>query len=217
MSEHMKCKVCGKVFYSAELFGGSNLFKESICPDCKRARAFNGGGGKSGGFSKGSSNAAEEAARREEQRRKAAAHKEAIQNIKNYEFPEDDSEFTRAVNNFCDDYCECNAGLMADRDYKKAYVKVAERELKNLRDTNSEHFEKFNELWQDAAASMKKRLKIKMIISGAILGVFVLLLGIFFAASQGQSFFSGAACGLVFGGIFAIIPHIVGKSKTSDE
>ena len=220
MSEHMKCKVCGKVFYSAELFGGANLFKESICPDCKRARAFNGGG-KKGGFSGGNSNAAEEAARREEQKRKAAAHKDAIRNIKNFEFPDDDNEFIRAVNTFCDDYCDCHPGLFADGSYKKAYKIGAERELKILKDSNPEHYEKFKETWNDAVATMKKKRKTRIIITGSLAGAGAIVGLILGAGSRDVGPVMGLITGMIVGGVLiGIWPHLstdFSKSKEDDE
>lgn len=237
----LKCKVCGRTFYKEDEGWGQisegyaalgSLFAEKICPDCKRAKAFSGGSN-SGGSNNGDSEAArikaeadrekaeaarkEEEAAREEEARKAAAHKEAIQNIKNYEFPADDSEFNRSVNNFCDDYLECNSGLFKDAEYKKAYVRRAENELRNLKDSNSAHYQKFNEAWSEAAATMKKNLKTKLIISGGIVGAFVIGLGIFLATQPESNFFMGAGVGLIFGLIFGSGPHILGKSKTDEE
>ena len=247
MSYQAKCAICGRKYWqessglakftgvagAAEEMSQSALFgagvkllragakaashKKDICPDCRREGYSENyvGGGSSGG----SSNAAEEAARREEIRRKAAAHKDAIRNIKNYEFPEDEKEFNRAVNNFCDDYCDCHPGLFADRDYKKAYKQAAERELKLLKDSNPALYEKFNERWSEASETMKKKLKKKLIISGVIVGVFVLVVGIFMAANK-ENFFTGALCGLVFGGMIGLVPHMstgFNRSKEDDE
>ena len=108
---------------------------------------------------------------------------------------------------------------MADRDYKKTYKQRAERELKFLKDSNPAQFDKFNELWEEASATMKKKLKIKLIISGVIIGVFVIGGGILMAADNGNFFF-GALLGLCFGGMVSILPHIprgFGKTKTDDE
>ncbi len=99
--------------------------KKDICPDCRRAGYTDASGSGSSG---GGSSAAEAAAAREEQKRKATVHKEAIRDIKNYEFPEDDSEFSRSVNNFCDDYLECMPDLFVDGTIKK--------HIKNERKTN---------------------------------------------------------------------------------
>lgn len=139
--------------------------------------------------------------------------------VKNYEFPEDDREFNRAVNNFCDDYCECSGGLMADRDYKKTYKQRAERELKFLKDSNPAHFDKFNELWEEASATMKKKLKIKLILSAVITGVAVIGGGILMVANNGNFFF-GALDGLCLGGVISTFFHIshgFGKTKTDNE
>lgn len=187
--------------------------KKDICPDCRRqGHSENSVGGGGSGYSS-------EDADRAESKRKAAVHKEAIRDVKNYEFPEDDREFNRAVNNFCDDYCECSGGLMADRDYKKTYKQRAERELKFLKDSNPAHFDKFNELWEEASATMKKKLKIRLIISGVIIGVFVIGGGILMAADN-ENFFVGALIGLCFGGTVSILPHMsrgFGKTKTDNE
>ena len=108
---------------------------------------------------------------------------------------------------------------MADRDYKKTYKQRAERELKFLKDSNPVHFDKFNELWEEASATMKKKLKIRLIISGVIIGVFVIGLGIFMVTSN-ENFFVGALLGLCFGGMVSILPHMsngFGKTKRDDE
>ncbi len=235
MAIKLKCKVCGRTFYKESSMGSmsegyaalASLAAEKVCPDCKRAQAF--GGGSNNGDSEAARVKAEAArekaeaarkeaeAQREEAKRKAEAHKEAIQNIKNYEFQEDDSEFNRSVNNFCDDYLDCSAGLFKDADYKKAYVRRAENELRNLKDSNSAHYKKFNESWSEAVATMKNKLKTKLIISGSIVGVSVIALGIFFATQPGYNFFMGAGTGLIFGLIFGAIPHVLGNSKTDEE
>ena len=108
---------------------------------------------------------------------------------------------------------------MADRDYKKTYKQRADRELKFLKDSNPAHFDKFNELWEEASATMKKKLKIRLIISGVIIGVIVIGLGIYEAADN-KNFFVGALCGLPLGGMLSILPHMsngFGKTKTDDE
>lgn len=233
MSYKTKCAICGKSYYQesstfAKLSGAANFAKDcegtpfgagttlirkglqaasgkkDICPDCRRA-----------GYTDNDGSASEHA----EQVRKQAAHKDALQSIKYFEFPEDDNDFNRAMNNFCDEYLECNAGLFTDGEYKKTYKQTAEKELKILKNSNSAQYEKFKEAWEDAQATMKKRLKTRLIVSAVIMFICVVGCGIFFVTQKGN-FLSGAGCGLCFGLVFGMIPHIstgFTKSKTSSE
>ncbi len=237
MSYEARCAICGKKYYQesstlAKLSGAANFAKDcegtvfglgttlirkgvqaasgkkDICPACRRAgytdESVSGGG---------SSN------ERAEQKRKEAVHKEALRDIKYFEFPEDDSEFNRAMNIFCDDYLECNAGLLADRDYKKTYKQTAEKELKLLKNSNPAHYEKFKEAWSEARATMKKKLKTRLIISAVIMLVCVIGCGGIFVKEK-SSFFAGAGCGVCFGLVFGLCPHIstgFSKSKTDKE
>ncbi len=244
MSYKTKCAICGRIYYQesstlAKLSGAANFAKDckgtifgggttlirkglqlasgkkDICPDCRRAGYTDDYGVETKAAAK-AEESAQEAARREEARRQKEAHKSALRNIKNFEFPEDDSEFNRAINDFCDDYLECNAGLLADGDYKKTYKITAEKELKLLKDSNPAHYEKFKEAWSETQAAMKKALKKKLIISGIIAGSVSIIFGIIFGVGYDLNAFGGAACGLFFGCIIGLIPHRT-KSKTDNE
>lgn len=160
---------------------------------------------------------AEEQRRRDEEyERKKEAHKQAINEIKEFVFPEDDEEFSRAANKFCDGYLDCNPGLLADSDYKKAYQKRITTELKILKDSNPARYEKLNGFWAEASESMKKKVKVRLIISGVICGVITIACGIAFAY-QDENFFAGCGLGLLLGAIFGSFPQSGFKSKTDEE
>lgn len=123
----------------------ASMVKKPICPDCKRASKFSGGNGEyeAGGSSKYADKAAakiaEENAARERLKEQQAAHKAAIQEVKNYTFDDSSDEaYTRSLMNFMDDYMECNPGLFADGDYKKAYKRRIKSELKIQKTSNPE-------------------------------------------------------------------------------
>lgn len=192
MGDMLKCKVCGRKFM-ADVTITSSIgfdFREKICPECKRARAFSGngnansgkGGSMLGGIAGGILGAAAEknderksAARAEEEARAAerkAKHQAAISAIKNFQFDEtDEDSFNRSAIMFLDEYQTCNAGLMADNEYKKVYKKRIESEIKILKTNNPSLAEKLQTLYADAKAEMKAKLKTKLIISGVIFGV----------------------------------------------
>lgn len=200
MGYQAKCAICGRKYWqessglakftgvagAAEELSQSALFgagvkliragakaassKKDICPDCRRAGySEESAGGR--GTSKATKAAAEEMALREEQKRKTAAHKEAIRNIREFEFGDDDEAFVKSARRFADDYCDRHPGLFADGDYKKEYKKRALRAQKELKDLNPAHYEKFNSIWEEAAETMKKKLKTRLIITGACTGV----------------------------------------------
>lgn len=237
----MKCSICGGFYFDDDMkelgLGGLEVvFRgKQICPDCKRAQAMSGG--KSGAASnkdvradvaaakaaqaaaeaeKAKIEAEEERKRREEIERKEEAHKQAIRQIKEFVFPEDDAEFSRAVNTLIDDYLDCTPGFFDDGDYKKAYQKRMEMELKILKDSNPTRYEKLNALWTEAYATMKQKLKIRLIISGGLFAASTIFFGIGFALS-GSNFFEGLLVGLTFGAILGFIPQKSFKSKTDKE
>lgn len=226
-----KCSVCGRMYSANGLLGDSDagirfaasLIKKPICPDCKRASKFSGGNGgyEAGGSSKYADKAAakiaEENAARERLKEQQAAHKAAIQEVKNYTFDDSSDEaFTRSLMNFIDDYMECNPGLFADGDYKKAYKRRIESELKMQKTSNPERAEKIKSLYEEAVETMKKRLKTRFIISGVIV-IVVIIAGIIFAVSAGESVGTGIGIAAIFALIFCWIPHIVGKNKEDNE
>ena len=245
MSYKTKCAVCGRTYWQesstlAKLSGAANFAKDcegtvfgagttlirkglqvasgkkDICPDCRRAGYTDDYGNEDKAAAK-AEKAAQEAADREEARREEEAHKAALNAIKYFNFPEDDGEFNRAINEFCADYLECNAGLLVDGDYKKTYKLTAEKELKLLKDSNPAHYEKFKEAWSEAAATMKKELKKKLIISGVIAGVVTIICAIIFGVGNYDlNALGGAGCGLFFGCIIGLIPHMT-KSKKDNE
>lgn len=220
-----------------------DIGKEKLCPDCKRARAMSGGSFAGGGASNvGVSNVntkadiaaakaqeaaakaekarieAEEKRRRDEEYERAReAHKQAIAEIKEFVFPENDEEFSRAANKFCDDYLDCNPGLLADGEYKKAYQKRMATELKILKDSNPARYEKLNGLWAETSESMKKKVKVRLIISGIICGVVTIGCGILIAVCDDGNFFAGCGLGLFFGALFGLWPQSGFKSKTDEE
>lgn len=223
-----KCSICGRMYSQSGLLGDSDkgiqfmasMVKKPICPDCKRAGAFGGGNG--GGGSTYADKAAAKIAEEESQNRRIeaakAAHKAAIQEIKNYVFDDSSDEaYTRSVMNFMDDYIECNPGLFADGDYKKAYKRKIENELKLQKTSNPERAEKLKSLYEEAAETMKKRLRTRFIISGVIVLVAIIACVILMVYS-GESVGTGIVAGLFFGLFFSGLPHIgFGKKKEDDE
>ena len=226
-----KCSICGRMYSQSGLLGDSDkgiqfmagLVKKPICPDCKRAGAFSGGtngGGSTKYADKAAARIAEENAARERIEAAKAAHKAAVQEVKNYTFDDSSDEaYTRSVMNFMDDYKECNPGLFADGDYKKAYKRRIENELKLQKTSNPERAEKVKSLYEEAAETMKKRLRTRFIISGVIFVVATLGCGILFAAGGDYTFGEGLLCGAFFGLVFGgVLPHIgFGKKKEDDE
>lgn len=227
-----KCSICGRTYSESGSFLGGNygngvafvagLAKKPICPDCKRAGAFSGAGNGGGtNYSdKAAAKIAEENAERERAKAAKAAHKAAVQEVKNYVFDDSSDEaYTRSAMNFMDDYQECNPGLFADGDYKKAYKRRVENELKLQKNSNPERAEKLKSLWEEASQTMKKRLRTRFIISGVIFIVSTIGCGIVFASGGGYSFGEGLLCGAFFGFVFGgILPHIgFGKKKEDDE
>ncbi|MCR4630953.1 MAG: hypothetical protein K5786_04920, partial [Treponema sp.] len=51
MNDRLKCKVCGRYFYQEATITSSVGFdfREKVCPECKRARAFSGNGNSGSG------------------------------------------------------------------------------------------------------------------------------------------------------------------------
>lgn len=225
-----KCSVCGRMFSAGGLVGDSDpgirfvagLVAKPVCPDCKRAGAFSGGGNGGGATTQYSDKAAAKIAQEkaDEERIKAAkeAHKAAVQAIKNYAFDDtSDESYTRSAMNFMDDYQECNPGLFADGDYKKAYKRRYENELKMQKNSNPERAEKLASLWEEASKTMKKRLRTRFIISGIIVLVAIIAC-IALMLYSGESAGTGIVAGLFFGLVFSCLPHIgFGKKKEDDE
>lgn len=188
MGDVLKCKICGRKFVKDATITSSLGFdfREKICPECKRAKTFSGngneGGGKGGsllggvvGGIAGAAVTRKAAAKAEEEARAAereAKHQVAIAAIKNFQFDESDEEsFNRSASMFLDEYNTCNAGLMADNEYKKVYKRRIESEIKILKTNNLVFAEKLQNLYADAKAEMKAKLKTKLIISGVIFGI----------------------------------------------
>lgn len=223
-----KCSICGRMYSQSGLLGDSDkgiqfmasMVKKPICPDCKRAGAFGGGNGGGGSTyaDKAAAKIAEEEAENRRIKAAKAAHKAAIQEIKNYVFDDSSDEaYTRSVMNFMDDYIECNPGLFADGDYKKAYKRKIENELKLQKTSNPERAEKLKSLYEEAAETMKKRLRTRFIISGVIVLVAIIACVILMVYS-GESVGTGIVAGLFFGLFFSGLPHIgFGKKKEDDE
>ena len=225
-----KCSVCGRNFYVGGRTGELNdagfglitkTIKKPICPDCKRAGAFSGGGNGGGtNYSdKAAAKIAEENAERERAKAARAAHKAAVQKVKNYVFDDSSDEaYTRSAMNFMDDYQECNPGLLADGDYKKAYKRRVENELKLQKTSNPERAKKLKSLWEEASLTMKKRLRTRFIISGVIFIVLTIGCGILFASGEDHNFGEGVLCGALFGLVFGgVFPHIGFIKKKEDD
>ena len=223
-----KCSICGRMYSQSGLLGDSDkgiqfmasMVKKPICPDCKRAGAFGGGNGGGGSTyaDKAAAKIAEEEAENRRIKAAKAAHKAAIQEIKNYVFDDSSDEaYTRSVMNFMDDYIECNPGLFADGDYKKAYKRKIENELKLQKTSNPERAEKLKSLYEGAAETMKKSLRTRFIISGVIVLVAIIACVILMVYS-GESVGTGIGAGAFFGLVFSCLPHIgFGKKKEDDE
>ena len=204
--------------------------KKNICPDCRRAGYTDkglSGGSVSGGndaaqAAKIAAKAAQEERLAQERAEREARHKAAIQAIKDFQFDEsDDDSFNRSAVTFIEDYKTCNPGLMVDKDYKKAYTQRIENELKILKTSNESMYQKLNELYSEAKAEMKAKLKKRLIASGILLGAGSIAAGIIIAVSEEKfvMFFAGLALGLVFPGmVLASIPQMfIGHKKSEDE
>lgn len=220
MGDVLKCKICGRKFVKEATITSSLGFdfREKICPECKRARAFSGNGnedcGKGGSLLGGivgaaaAKNDARKTAKKAEEEARTAERKEkhqaAIAAIKNFQFDESDEEnFNRSAIMFLDEYNTCNAGLMADNEYKKVYKKRIESEIKILKTNNQVFAEKLQNLYADAKAEMKAKLKTKLIISGVIFGIITIgglvwgITGVTDDINAGSGLLAGVMGGLV--------------------
>lgn len=220
MGDVLKCKICGRKFVKEATITSSLGFdfREKICPECKRARAFSGNGnegcGKGGSLLGGiagaaaTKNDARKTAKKAEEEARTAERKEkhqaAIAAIKNFQFDESDEEnFNRSAIMFLDEYNTCNAGLMADNEYKKVYKKRIESEIKILKTNNQVFAEKLQNLYADAKAEMKAKLKTKLIISGVIFGIITIgglvwgITGVTDDINAGSGLLAGVMGGLV--------------------
>lgn len=218
MNDRLKCKVCGRYFYQEATITSSLGFdfREKVCPECKRARAFSGNGssnnGNDGGSKGGSllggiaggiagaaarsaanksANDAKKAAERAEEEARAAErkarHDAAISAVKNFQFDEsDDDSFNRSAILFVEDYKTCHPGLLADNDYKKAYTQRIENEIKVLKSSNSPFAEKLSSLYEEAKNEMKNKLKKRFIVGGALDVAGAIATGIFIAVDAGS-------------------------------
>ncbi len=235
MGDVLKCKICGGKFVKdATMLSCMGFdFREKICPECKRAKAFSGNGnegcGKGGSFLGGvvggiaGASAAKKAAKEAEEEARTAERKErhraAIAAIKNFQFDESDEEnFNRSAIIFLDEYNTCNAGLMADNEYKKVYKQRIESEIKILKTNNPVFAEKLQNLYTDAKAEMKAKLKTKLIISGVIFGITTiggLVLGIT-DVIDGMNAGYGLLAGVMGGLVFSSLPQM-GSSDNRRE
>lgn len=244
MGSYLRCSWCGRTYKhkggSVARFLGGDLLGDAVtgiagfagdnyCSEACR-QAAQGSGGSDGSSAKAEAarikaqaRAEEEAEERAEAKRKEAAHKQAIQNIKDYVFDDSsDENFDKSVITFMAGYSECHPGIFADGDYKKAYKSRVEKELKLLNLSKPDYAEKLNSHYQEALETLKKKTKTRLIISAVIIGIAMIILPIFIivcgSSSIGSSIGSGLFGGLVFGGIFATIPQTsIGKTKTADE
>lgn len=148
-----------------------------------------------------------------QQKQMMANHREAIHAIRDFDFPSDDAGFYKAAISIADDYSACSVGPFWDRDYRAAYKKRIKRELKELKGSNQERYEKLLEAYNEAKAELRKKVIIRLII-----GVVVALAVIIFAATAFQSDdASGAIIGLCMGFVFFWFPFLVGRSKQQEE
>lgn len=160
------------------------------------------------------------AEKRAEAKQARADHKAIIQAIKNFEFPSDDEGFYRAIASITGDYSTCSVSPILDRDYKMAYKKRIEEELKVLKVSNTERHEKLLEAYNDAIDEMKKKRKKRLIIGGVI-GVVLIIVCVpaMAIASKGDSslMIMGILEGVMSGFWALCIAILVGRPKRLDE
>ena len=175
------------------------------------------GGSVLGGIAGGIASAAaarkaeKEAQEQAEQAVREAKHKAAMQAIKNFQFDySSEDSFNRSAITFLDEYNTCNAGLMADNEYKKVYTKRVKSELKILKNQNPAYAEKLEKLFAQARAEMKKKLTKKLIASAIVFGVTVIL-GLIWGISgvtEDVTAGVGLGAGLLAGFIFSTLPQM---------
>lgn len=239
MGYEAKCDICGRKYWQdssgfAKFTGAANVAKDwegtifgdaaklvragakaasgkkNICPECMRAQAFAGG----------TVIETNSEAKKDPIREQKAKHKSALNEIKDYVFDESsDSAFFRSAAKFANDYTECAGGFFQDREYKKFYIKRFETELKLLKETNYERYEKLNEVFEEAKKDMKKKLKIRFIISSVIFGTCLIgLLLLFIIENDVEMIPLGIFTGFIFGLILGAIPQCsFGNTKTQNE
>ncbi len=237
-----KCSYCGKFIPKGTVHWdwgttGSDPHSSLYCSKQCCLAAHGQGGNSSGGSSGGSGGsllggiaggiagaaaarkAEKEAQEKAEQAEREARHKAAIQAIKDFQFDYgDDESFNRSAIMFLEEYNTCNAGLMADTEYKRVYTKRVKSELKVLKTQNSAYAEKLENLFEKAKAEMKMKLKKKLIISAIVLGV-TTVLGLIWGISGVTDDVNagiGLLAGLFAGFIFSTLPQM-GSSNNRRE
>lgn len=158
---------------------------------------------------------------RAEAKQARANHKAIIQSIRDFEFPSDDEGFYRAIVSITGDYSTCSASPILDMDYKTAYKKRIEGELKVLKVSNTERYEKLLGAYNDATAEMKKKRKKRLIIGGIITAVFMII-DIPIMATSGSGEDASVMMMVISGGIImslwaGCIAILVGRPKRLDE
>lgn len=218
-AETKSCAQCGRVICKGDtcyskgelvFLSGMDVYCSQGCANAAKGKSGGGIASAAGGMFK--SNPEEDAANRARAEAAQAKHKECIQTVKDFQFSQDDEGFIRDINNFADDYKSCNDAFFADRDYKAAYKKRFETEMKVLKDSNPQRYEKMKEAYEEARNSIAKRLKIRLCVCGGI----TLALMITFFIKFEDARMNGILYGLLVGGVLTLFGN-VGMFRKSDK
>lgn len=152
MSDRVKCKVCGRNFLLEETITSSVGFdfREKICPECKRARAFSGNGssnnGNDGGSKAGSllggiaggivsaaaaNKAATEASYERQKAEKKAENQAALDKLRTFSFSGDAQQISSEMEELYQIWISYNPNFMEKLtdNSVKTYVKLLEEKL----------------------------------------------------------------------------------------
>lgn len=152
MNDRLKCKVCGRYFYQEATITSSLGFdfREKVCPECKRARAFSGNGssnnGNDGGSKGGSllggiaggiagaaaaNKAASEASYEKQQAEKKAENQAALDKLRTLSFSGDAQQISAEMEELYQIWISYNPSpvdKLTDNSVK-TYVKLLEEKL----------------------------------------------------------------------------------------
>lgn len=152
MNDRLKCKVCGRYFYQEATITSSLGFdfREKVCPECKRARAFSGNGssnnGNDGGSKGGSllggiaggiagaaaaNKAASEASYEKQQAEKKAENQAALDKLRTLSFSGDAQQISAEMEELYQIWISYNPSPVdkLTDNATKTYVKLLEEKL----------------------------------------------------------------------------------------
>ena len=145
--DRLKCKVCGRYFYQEATVTSSIGFdfREKVCPECKRARAFSGNGNSGsgngnsllGGIAGGiagaaaANKAASEASYEKQQAEKKAAAQAALDKLRTLSFSGDAQQISAEMEELYQIWISYNPNPVdkLTDNATKTYVKLLEEKL----------------------------------------------------------------------------------------